>query len=103
MFRGGIIELASPVEMVRNIMAGTWTEYERNGWHVVSTPLFTVMEKACQVGTDMLPLAPWRQTYADLVWEGGSSKQLLKPNETRIVISGQASFVRVVLYGQGDR
>jgi hypothetical protein len=103
MFRGGTIELSSPVEMVRNIMAGTWVEYERNGWHVFSCPLFTVMEKACQEGTDMLPLSPWRQTYAELVWSGGSSKQLLKPGETRIVISGQASFVRVVLYGQGDR
>lgn len=103
MMRGGTIELQSPVEMVRNVLAGTWTEYERNGWHVVSCPLFTTIEKVCQEGTAILPLKPWRQTYADIVWDGGSERQLIKPGQDSIVISGQASLVRITVYGQGDK
>lgn len=103
MMRGGTIELHSPIEMVRNVMAGTWTEYVKNGWHVVTCPLFTVMEKVCQEGATMLPLVPWSQTVADITWEGGSTVQMVKPNQTSIVISGQASFVRITIYGQGDK
>ena len=101
--RGGTIELSSPIEMVRNVLAGSWVEYERNGWHIVSCPLFTVMEKVCQAGNSLLPLAPWRQTFADIVSDSGSSKVLLKPGQTSIVIPGQASLVRIIVFGQGDR
>lgn len=103
MFRGGKIELSSPLDMVRQVLAGSWTEYKSNGWHVVSCPLFTVMEKVCQPGTEMLPLKPWGQTFAELVWDGGHDTQLVKPNQTSLVISGQACFVRITQYGQGDR
>lgn len=102
MFRGGQINLNQPLEMVRQVLSGDWTEYEKNGWHVVSCPLFTMMEKVCEEGTAMLPLRVWHQTFADIVWEGGSTKQMLKPGQTSIVIDGQSSFVRIVVYGQGD-
>ena len=103
MMRGGTIELHSPIEMVRNVMAGTWTEYERNGWHIVTCPLFTMMEKVCQEGTEILPLKPWRQTFADIVWDCGRDTQLVKPGQGSIVISGQAALVRITVYGQGDK
>lgn len=102
MMRGGTIELHSPIEMVRNVLAGTWTEYERNDWHIVTCPLFTMMERVCPEGPTMLPLTPWKQTYADIVWDGGSDRQMVKPGQTSIVISGQSSFVRIVVYGQGS-
>ena len=101
MFRGGSINLNQPLEMVRQVLSGDWTEYEKNGWHVVSCPLFTMMEKVCEEGTAMLPLRVWHQTFADIVWDGGSTKQMLKPGQTSIVIDGQSSFVRIVVYGQG--
>lgn len=88
--------------MVRQVLSGDWTEYEKNGWHVVSCPLFTMMEKVCEEGTALLPLRVWHQTFADIVWDGGSAKQMLKPGQTSIVIDGQSSFVRIVVYGQGD-
>lgn len=103
MMRGGTIELHSPIEMVRNVMAGTWTEYEKNGWHIVTSPLFTMMERVCPVGTTLFPLVPWKQTFADIVWDGGYTKQMVKPGETGIIIDGQASFVRVIVFGQGDK
>lgn len=102
MFRGGQINLNQPLEMVRQVLSGDWTEYEKNGWHVVSCPLFTMMERVCEEGTAMLPLRVWHQTFADIVWDGGSTKQMLKPGQTSIVIDGQSSFVRIVVYGQGD-
>lgn len=102
MFRGGSINLNQPLEMVRQVLSGDWVEYEKNGWHVVSCPLFTMIEKVCEEGTAMLPLRIWRQTFADIVWDGGSTKQMLKPGQTSIVINGQSSFVRIVVYGQGD-
>lgn len=102
MFRGGSINLNQPLEMVRQVLSGDWTEYEKNGWHVVSCPLFTMMEKVCEEGTALLPLRVWHQTFADIVWDGGSTKQMLKPGQTSIVIDGQSSFVRIVVYGQGD-
>lgn len=102
MFRGGQINLNQPLEMVRQVLSGDWTEYEKNGWHVVSCPLFTMMEKVCEEGTALLPLKVWHQTFADIVWDGGSTKQMLKPGQTSIVIDGQSSFVRIVVYGQGD-
>lgn len=102
MFRGGQINLNQPLEMVRQVLSGDWTEYEKNGWHVVSCPLFTMMEKVCEEGTALLPLRVWHQTFADIVWDGGSTKQMLKPGQTSIVIDGQSSFVRIVVYGQGD-
>ena len=102
MFRGGQINLNQPLEMVRQVLSGDWTEYDKNGWHVVSCPLFTMMEKVCEEGTAMLPLRVWHQTFADIVWDGGSTKQMLKPGQTSIVIYGQSSFVRIVVYGQGD-
>ena len=89
--------------MVRNVLAGSWVEYERNGWHIVSCPLFTMMEKACQAGTNLLPLAPWRQTFADIVSDSASTRQLVKPGQTSIVIDGQASLVRIIVFGQGER
>ena len=101
MFRGGQINLNQPLEMVRQVLSGDWTEYDKNGWHVVSCPLFTMMEKVCEEGTAMLPLRVWHQTFADIVWDGGSTKQMLKPGQTSIVIDGQSSFVRIVVYGQG--
>ena len=88
--------------MVRNVLAGTWTEYEKNGWHVVSCPLFTLFEKVCQPGTALFPLSPWRQTVADVVWDGGHDKVMVKPGQQSLVISGQASFVRIVVFGQGS-
>lgn len=102
MFRGGQINLNQPLEMVRQVLSGDWTEYDKNGWHVVSCPLFTMMEKVCEEGTALLPLKVWHQTFADIVWDGGSTKQMLKPGQTSIVIDGQSSFVRIVVYGQGD-
>ena len=102
MFRGGQINLNQPLEMVRQVLSGDWTEYEKNGWHVVSCPLYTMMEKVCEEGTALLPLKVWHQTFADIVWDGGSTKQMLKPGQTSIVIDGQSSFVRIVVYGQGD-
>jgi hypothetical protein len=102
MFRGGQINLNQPLEMVRQVLSGDWTEYDKNGWHVVSCPLFTMMEKVCEEGTALLPLRVWHQTFADIVWDGGSTKQMLKPGQTSIVIDGQSSFVRIVVYGQGD-
>lgn len=102
MFRGGQINLNQPLEMVRQVLSGDWTEYEKNGWHVVSCPLFTMMEKVCEEGTALLPLKVWHQTFADIVWDGGSDKQMLKPGQSSIVIDGQSSFVRIVVYGQGD-
>lgn len=102
MFRGGQINLNQPLEMVRQVLSGDWTEYEKNGWHVVSCPLFTMMEKVCEEGTALLPLKVWHQTFADIVWDGGSTKQMLKPGQSSIVIDGQSSFVRIVVYGQGD-
>ena len=101
MMRGGTIELTSPIEMLRNVLAGTWTEYERNGWHIVTCPLFTMVEKVCQVGGNPLPFAMKLQTYADIVWDGGHDKVLVKPGQNSIVIDGQSSFVRIVQYGQG--
>ena len=62
MFRGGSINLNQPLEMVRQVLSGDWVEYEKNGWHIVSCPLFTVMEKVCEEGTAMLPLTVWKQT-----------------------------------------
>lgn len=102
MYRGGSINLNQPLEMVRQVLSGDWVEYMKNGWHIVSCPLFTTMEKVCEEGTAMLPLRVWHQTFADIVWEGGSTKQMLKPGQTSIVIDGQSSFVRIVVYGQGD-
>jgi hypothetical protein len=101
--RGGHIGLDMPVEMIRQVLEGNWNEYDRDGWHVVSCPVFTVMEKACQVGPQVFPLRPWRQTYADIVYDGGHDVKLVKPGQQTIDIEGQASFVRLVQYGQGDR
>jgi hypothetical protein len=100
--RGGTIEQHSPLEMVRNVLVGTWAEYEKNGWHVVTCPLFTVMEKVCQPGPNVLPLTPWRQTYVDIVFDGGSERKLVKPGQTVLNID-QASFVRIAQFGQGDK
>ncbi len=102
MYRGGSINLNQPLEMVRQVLSGDWVEYEKNGWHIVSCPLFTTMEKICEEGTAMLPLTVWQQTFADIVWDGGSDKQMVKPGATSIVISGQTSFVRIVVFGQGS-
>ena len=102
MFRGGQINLNQPLAMVRQVLSGGWTEYEKNGRPVVRCPLFTMMEKVCEEGTALLPLRVWHQTFADIVWDGGSTKQMLKPGSTSIVIDGQSSFVRIVVYGQGD-
>lgn len=102
MYRGGSINLNQPLEMVRQVLSGDWVEYEKNGWHIVSCPLFTTMEKVCEEGTAMLPLTVWQQTFADIVWDGGSDKQMVKPGATSIVISGQTSFVRIVVFGQGS-
>ena len=101
--RGGEIGLSSPLEMVRQILAGNWVEYDKDGWHIVSCPVFTMMEKVCTVGANVLPLEPWRQSYADVVYSNGHSKQLVKPGQKTIDITGRNSFVRIVLYGQGDR
>ncbi len=103
MLRGGEIGLNMPIEMVRQVLAGTWAEYEKEGWHIVSCPLFTMMEKVCPVGATVLPLVPWRQSYADVVYNGGHSKQLVKPGQKTIDISGRNSFVRIVQFGQGDK
>jgi hypothetical protein len=103
MFRGGSINLNQPLEMVRQVLSGDWVEYEKNGWHIVSCPLFTVMEKVCEEGTALLPLTVWKQTFADIVWDGGNTKQMVKPGSTSIVIDGQSSFVRITIYGQGDK
>jgi hypothetical protein len=102
MMRGGTIEQHSPLEMVRNVMVGTWTEYEKNSWHIVTCPLFTVMEKVCQPGPNVFPLVPWRQTFVDIVYDGGYDKKLVKPGQTIIDID-RASFVRLVQFGQGDK
>ena len=102
MMRGGTIEQHSPLEMVRNVMVGTWTEYEKNSWHIVTCPLFTVMETVCQPGPNVFPLVPWRQTFVDIVYDGGHDKQLVKPGQTVIDIE-RASFVRLVQFGQGDK
>lgn len=103
MMRGGEIGLNMPLDMVRQVLAGSWAEYVRDGWHVLSTPLFTVMEKVCQPGPAVFPLKVTRQTYADIVYDGGSSKALVKPGQTTLDVTGQASFVRIVLFGQGDK
>lgn len=103
MMRGGEIGLNMPLDMVRQVLAGMWAEYVRDGWHVMSTPLFTVMEKVCQPGPNVFPLKVERQTYADIVYDGGCSKQLIKPGQNKIDITGQASFVRIVLFGQGEK
>lgn len=103
MFRGGSINLNQPLEMVRQVLSGDWVEYYKNGWHVVSCPLFTTIERVCDVGTTMFPLTVWAQTYADVVWEGGETKQLVKPGQTSIVIDGRSCFVRITVYGQGDK
>lgn len=102
MFRGGQINLNQPIEMVRQVLSGDWVEYMKNGWHIVSCPLFTTMEKICEEGTAMLPLTVWQQTFADIVWDGGSDRQMVKPGATSIVISGQTCFVRIVVFGQGS-
>ena len=102
MMRGGTIEQHSPLEMVRNVMVGTWTEYEKNSWHIVTCPLFTVIEKVCQPGPNVFPLVPWRQTFVDIVYDGGHDKKLVKPGQTVIDID-RASFVRLVQFGQGDK
>ena len=103
MIRGGEISLNAPIEMIRQVLAGTWSEYEKDGWHIVSCPMFTVMEKVCPVGATVLPLKPWRQGYADIVYGQGNTKQLVKPGQNTIDITGQSSFVRIVQYGQGDK
>ena len=103
MYRGGQINLNQPLEMVRQVLSGDWVEYMKNGWHIISCPLFTTMEKICEEGTAMLPLTVWQQTFADIVWDGGCTKQMVKPGSTSIVIDGQSSFVRITIYGQGDK
>ena len=103
MYRGGSINLNQPIEMVRQVLSGDWVEYMKNGWHIVSCPLFTTMEKVCEAGTALLPLTVWQQTFADIVWDGGSTKQMVKPGSTSIVIDGQSSFVRITIYGQGEK
>lgn len=103
MMRGGDIGLNMPIEMVRQVLAGTWAEYEREGWHIVTSPLFTLMEKVCQPGPAVLPLKPWRQTFVDIVYDGGHDVQLVKPGQGVIDVKDHASFLRVVVFGQGDK
>ena len=102
MMRGGTIDQNSPIEMVRNVMLGTWVEYARNGWHVVTCPMFTVMEKSCQPGPAVFPLVPWEQTFVDIVFDGGSERKLVKPGQRTLDVE-RACFVRIVQFGQGDK
>ena len=94
MMRGGEIGLNMPLDMVRQVLAGNWTEYDKDGWHIVSCPLFTMMEKGCPAGPSVLPLVPWRQGYADIVYDGGHTKKLVRPGQKTIDVDGRSSSVR---------
>ncbi len=100
MMRGANITLNTPIEVFRQVLGGTWDERIENGWHVVVTPVLSVMEKVCD-GVEILPLKIVRQGYADLVRQGETEKLLLLPGQDNIQVNKKA-FVRIVQWGQGE-
>jgi hypothetical protein len=98
--RSGIIDAGSKQNDVWGILAGSWNEFDRNGWHVVMTPFFLVMTRTCEAGGNPLPFR-FKDVVCGLAYksDGSASAVIVRPGENSINMSDKC-IVKFTLFGE---
>ena len=97
--KNGTVDTNSEIPQVREVLLGRYVSEKRDGWKVVRTPWFTVLERICDAGANILPFAVPMQCEALWVTQNESGHKLLLPGQRELVIDKKA-LVRVTFYGE---
>lgn len=86
--KSAVINKTSPYGDLLEMMAGSWTETDRDGWHIVRTPFFLVMTGTLDPGRHVLPFrfkvpVAARVSNAD----GTAGAAIIRPGDEAVEVS----------------
>lgn len=95
----GLITKSTPIIDILTVLTGVWDESDSNGWHIVMTPFFTVMDAVVEAGSVALPFTVKRPIPAMFYGKSGTVKALVvKPGDEALSLD-EAGMVRIEVFG----
>lgn len=94
-----IINKGSQVNDVLGLLTGEWSEFDRDGWHIVKTPFFVSLTAIVAAGRRVLPFQV-KNTCAGLLYRQDNSVEaiVVHPGDTCLDMPGAGLF-RMDLFG----
>lgn len=95
----GLITKSTPIIDILTVLTGVWDERNSNGWHIVMTPFFTVMDAVVDEGSVALPFTVTKPIPAMLYGKSGNiSAIVVKPGEDAVKLS-EGGVLRIEVFG----
>lgn len=95
----GLIGKGTPVVDLLQVLTGQWDERTDGDWHIVMTPLFTVMDAVVSEGSVALPYKVTVPVPALLFGKSGTVYALIvKPGDDALYIP-EAGVVQIQVFG----
>lgn len=99
----GLVGKTTPVVDLLQVLTGQWDERTVNDWHIVMTPLFTVMDAVVSEGSVALPYTVTIPVPALLFGKSGDTHALIvKPGDTALSVP-EAGVVQIQVFGSATQ
>lgn len=88
-----IINKGSQVNDVLGLLTGEWSEFDRDGWHIVKTPFFVTVNAVVDAGSKALPFGVKNPTAGILYKQDNTLEAIVvRPGDTAAYFSGPGLF-----------
>lgn len=98
-----IINKGSQVNDILGLLTGEWSEFDRDGWHIVKTPFFVSVSAVVEKGSKALPFSVKIPT-AGILFKNSNSVEAVSimPGDTAASFSADGLFKLEMFGNQCD-
>lgn len=101
--KSAVINKTSPYGDLLEMMAGSWVETDRDGWHIVRTPFFLVMTAVLDPGRHVLPFKFQVPVAARISNADGTAEAaIIKPGDEAVNVTKPCILDLQVFGSQAD-